>query len=124
MKTVISHIILILACLFLVSQPVLALDSAQKDAMNKAITGKSGTVGISSSYLKKSSSTSTYSDGVLGVRTAITLIIAAFYLLFVAWLGKSQYIAWAEGDVETGEAFGSLVMACLILLLIMFIINP
>jgi len=113
----------LLMCVFVLVMPVHALDSDQKNAMNKAITGKSGMVGITSSHLKTSSYTTTFSDGVLGVRSAITLIIASLYLLFVAWLGNSQYVAWAEGDIETGEAFGSLVMACVILLLIMFVLS-
>ena len=101
-----------------------ALDAVQKDVMNKAITGQSGKVSISSSSLKGSTSkTTSYTDAVKGVRLAITLVIAGLYFLFVAWLAKSQYIAWTEGDIDSSEGFGSVVIATLMLLLIVFILT-
>ena len=119
MKTF-TILLLIAASLLLLIQPVLALDSTQKSVMNQAITGQSGTVGITSAT---TASTSTYSDGVTGVRLAITLLIAGLYFLFVAWLAKSQYLAWVDKDIDTGEAFGSVVMATLMLLFIIFILS-
>ena len=119
-KTFIIHLILITGSLLMATQPLLALDSTQKSVMNKAITGQSGTVGITSA---NTSSTSSYSDGVTGVRLAITLLIAGLYFLFVAWLAKSQYLAWVDKDIDTGEAFGSVVMATLMLLFIIFILS-
>ncbi len=108
----------------MMSHSAYALDSIQKDVMNKAITGKSGKVGISSSSLKGSTSkTTSYTDAVKGVRFAITLVIAGLYFLFVAWLAKSQYVAWAEGDIDSSEGFGSVVIATLMLLLIVFILT-
>ena len=109
---------------WVMSPSVYALDSAQKNVMNKAITGQSGTVGISSSSLKGSiSKTTSYTDAVKGVRLGITSVIAGFYFLFVAWLAKSQYVAWAEGDIDSKEGFGSIVTATLMLLLIVFILT-
>ena len=108
----------------MMSHSAYALDSVQKDVMNKAITGKSGKVGISSSSLKGSTSkTTSYTDAVKGVRFAITLVIASLYFLFVAWLAKSQYVTWAEGDIDSSEGFGSVVIATLMLLLIVFILT-
>ena len=119
MKAVIL-LMVITGCLFMIAQPVLALDSTQKTVMNQAISGKSGTVGITSAT---TSSTTTYTDGVLGVRLAITYVIAGLYLLFVAWLAKSQYLAWVDKDIDSGEAFGSVVMATLMLLFIVFVLT-
>lgn len=113
-------LVVITGCLFLVGEPAFALDSAQKKVMNKAITGQLGTAGITSAT---SSTTTTYTDSVKAVRLAITSVIAGFYFLFVAWLIKSQYIAWAEGDIDSGEGFGSTVIASLLLLLIVFILT-
>ena len=112
-------IILCLATLIFTSSAVLALDSTQETAMNRAISGSSGTLGIKST----SSSAATSYSGVKAVRLGITLVIAGFYFLFVAWLAKSQYVAWAEGGIDSKEGFGSLVSATLLLLLIVFILT-
>ncbi len=124
MKFFLLTTLLITGCVLMMSHSAYALDSNQKDVMNKAITGKSGSVGISSSSLKGSTSkTTSYTDAVKGVRFAITLVIAGLYFLFVAWLSKSQYVAWAEGDIDSSEGFGSVVIATLMLLLIVFILT-
>ena len=107
----------------ILSGSVYALDTAQENVMNKAITGKSGQASIMSSSLKGSTATTTTYAGVKGVRLGITLTIAMFYFLFVAWLAKSQYIAWAEGDIDSKDGFGSIVIATLMLLLIVFILT-
>ena len=119
MKTF-TILLLIAVSLLLLTQPLLALDSAQQSVMNQAITGQSGTVGITSAT---TASTTSYSNGVTGVRLAITLVIAGFYFLFVAWLAKSQYLAWVDKDIDTGEAFGSVVMATLMLLFMVFVLS-
>lgn len=111
-------IILCLVSIILTSSSVLALDSTQEAVMNKAISGSSGKLSIKST----TASTATYT-GVKAVRLGITLVIAAFYFLFVAWLAKSQYVAWAEGDIDAKDAFGSIVIATLMLLLIVFILT-
>lgn len=110
-----------LMSVMLLSQPALALDSTQKTAMNKALTGSSGKLTVDDS--NTGSSGTAYTDAVTGVRIGITLVIAGFYFLFVAWLAKSQYVAWAEGDIDAKEGFGSLVIATLMLLLIVFILT-
>ncbi len=112
-------IILCLLAVTLTSTCVVALDSTQKAVMNKALSGSSGSLSIKST----SSSTATSYTGVKAVRLGITLVIAAFYFLFVAWLAKSQYVAWAEGDINAKEGFGSIVIATLMLLLIVFILT-
>ncbi len=115
-----KHLLIILCLLVITlsSTCVMALDSTQEAVMNKAISGSSGSLSIKST----SSSTATYT-GVKAVRLGITLVIAAFYFLFVAWLAKSQYVAWAEGDINAKEGFGSIVIATLMLLLIVFILT-
>jgi len=114
---------LLMVCLSLWVSSLYALDATQETVMNKAITGKSGTVGIMSSSLKGSSAKTTTYAGVKGVRLGITLVIAMFYFLFVAWLAKSQYVAWAEGDIDSKEGFASIVIATLMLLLMVFILT-
>ena len=108
---------------FILSCSAYALDVTQENVMNKAITGQSGQASIMSSSLKGSTATTTTYVGVKGVRLGITLTIAMFYFLFVAWLAKSQYIAWAEGDIDSKDGFGSIVIATLMLLLIVFILT-
>lgn len=110
--------LLMVCCGLMLFSPVHALDSAQTAAMNQAITGKSGIASISNS----NSSTTAYS-GIKGVRLGITLTIAMFYFLFAAWLAKTQYVAWADGGIDSREAFGSLLVATLLLLLIVFILT-
>lgn len=116
-----SVILFCLISVLLLSHSALALDSTQKTAMNKALVGSSGKLTVDDS--DTGSSGTAYTDAVKGVRMGITLVIAAFYFLFVAWLAKSQYVAWAEGDIDSKEGFGSLVIATLMLLLIVFILT-
>lgn len=116
-------LILITGCLVFV-QPVIALDTAQKTAMNSAITGQSGEISITSSALNgATSTTTTYTDGIAAIQLAIGSMIVIFYLLFSAWLAKSQYVAWAERDIDSKEGFGSIVKATLLLLLVVFIVT-
>ena len=115
-----SVILFCLMSVLLLSHSALALDSTQKAAMNKALAGSSGKLTVDDS---DTNSAGTAYDPVKGVRMGSTLVIAGFYFLFVAWLAKSQYVAWAEGDIDSKEGFGSLVIASLMLLLIVFILT-
>jgi hypothetical protein len=124
MKSFWFSVLLIIGSVWIFSQSVYALDTTQKNLMNSALTGKSGKLSVASSGIGASTTTSTsYTDAVKGVRLGVTLLIAGLYFLFVAWLAKSQYVAWAEGDIDSKEGFGSLVSATLLLLLIVFILT-
>ena len=124
MKSFWFSVLLIMGSVWIFSQSVYALDTTQKNLMNSALTGKSGQLSVASSGIGASTTTSTsYTDAVKGVRLGVTMLIAGLYFLFVAWLAKSQYVAWAEGDIDSKEGFGSLVSATLLLLLIVFILT-
>lgn len=50
--------------------------------------------------------------------TGIAMIISTFLLLWVAWIAKTQFVAWRHGTTDTYGMISSAVRASVLILLL------
>ncbi len=54
----------------------------------------------------------------------IASLVAVSFLLFVSWVGVTQFQAWRGGRQEAFPAFWTLLMATMITMLVGFYVSP